>query len=54
MQFPLTLLKTCRQQDMAMAAPRSPDTSLDSSKAFDLGYQPLSLREELSLIAEYL
>ncbi|CCQ53860.1 dTDP-4-dehydrorhamnose reductase [Crocosphaera watsonii WH 0402] len=30
-----------------MAAPRSPDTSLDSSKAFQLGYQPLSLREEL-------
>ena len=52
-QFPLTLLKTCRQRDIAMAAPRSPDTSLDSSKAFALGYQPLSLREELSSIAQY-
>jgi dTDP-4-dehydrorhamnose reductase len=37
-----------------MAAPRSPDTSLDSSKAFALGYQPLSLKEELSAIAKYL
>ena len=54
MQFPPNLLKTCRQQDVVMAAPRSPNTSLDSSKAFALGYQPLSLREELSLITEYL
>lgn len=54
MQFPQTFLKTTRQQDIAMAAPRSPDTSLDSSKAFTLGYQPLSLREELSLISEAL
>lgn len=39
-------LKTCRQKDVKMAAPRAPDVSLDSSKAFALGYQPLSLREE--------
>ena len=36
-----------KQQDVVMAAPRSPDTSLDSSKAWQLGYQPLSLKEEL-------
>jgi dTDP-4-dehydrorhamnose reductase len=54
LQFPSHLLKTCRQQDLTMAAPRSPDTSLDSSKAFALGYQPLSLKEELIAIAEYL
>ena len=54
LQLPSTLLKTCRQRDVKMAAPRSPDTSLDSSKAFALGYNPLSLREELSQIAEYL
>ncbi len=36
-----------KQQDMIMAAPRSPDTSLDSSKAWQLGYQPSSLKEEL-------
>ncbi|HIK27536.1 MAG: NAD(P)-dependent oxidoreductase [Oscillatoriaceae bacterium SKW80] len=39
-------LKSCRQKDVKMAAPRPPDVSLDSSKAMALGYQPLSLREE--------
>jgi dTDP-4-dehydrorhamnose reductase len=52
--FPVQLLKPCHQKDVSMAAPRSPDTSLDSSKAFALGYQPLSLREELKAIAKYL
>ncbi len=46
-QLPATMLKSCRQQDVKMAAPRPVDVSLDSSKAFALGYQPLSLREEL-------
>jgi dTDP-4-dehydrorhamnose reductase len=40
-------LKSCRQQDVKMAAPRPQDVSLDSSKAFAMGYKPLSLREEL-------
>lgn len=40
-------IKACQQQDVTMAAPRPPDVSLDSSKAFALGYTPLSLREEL-------
>ncbi|NEQ82520.1 MAG: NAD(P)-dependent oxidoreductase [Moorea sp. SIO2I5] len=40
-------LGRCLQKDVPMAAPRSPDTSLDSSLAFSLGYQPLSVREEL-------
>ncbi len=38
---------SAQQADVATIAARSPDTSLDSSKAFTLGYQPLSLREEL-------
>ncbi|MEH2252174.1 SDR family oxidoreductase [Nostoc sp.] len=46
-QLPATGLKSCRQQDVKMAAPRPADVSLDSSKAFALGYQPLSLRKEL-------
>jgi dTDP-4-dehydrorhamnose reductase len=46
-QLPTTGLKGCRQQDVKMAAPRPVDVSLDSSKAFGLGYQPLSLRKEL-------
>jgi dTDP-4-dehydrorhamnose reductase len=40
-------LKACKQEDVKMAAPRPRDVSLDSSKAFALGYAPLSLREEL-------
>jgi dTDP-4-dehydrorhamnose reductase len=46
-QLPAVGLKSCRQQDVKMAAPRPSDVSLDSSKAFALGYQPLSVREEL-------
>ena len=46
--LPSNLLKPGKQADVEMSAPRSPDTSLDSSKAFALGYQPLPLREELS------
>lgn len=47
LQLPTIGLKSCRQADVKMAAPRPPDVSLDSSKAFALGYQPLSLYEEL-------
>lgn len=46
-KLPATKLKSCRQQDLKMAAPRPADVSLDSSKAFALGYQPLSVKEEL-------
>jgi len=46
-QLPTTGLQGCRQQDVKMAAPRPADVSLDSSKAFGLGYQPLFLRKEL-------
>lgn len=49
-QLPATGLKSCRQQDVKMAAPRPADVSLDSSKAFHLGYQPLSVREELEML----
>ena len=45
-------IKPCRQQDVKMAAPRPPDVSLDSSKAFALGYQPLSIKEELEALPE--
>jgi len=37
----------CKQKDIEMSAPRAPDLSLDSSKAFALGYRPLTLRGEL-------
>ncbi|MDX2243607.1 MAG: NAD(P)-dependent oxidoreductase [Leptolyngbyaceae cyanobacterium bins.302] len=45
--LPESGLTACRQQDVKMAAPRPADVSLDSSKAFSLGYQPLSIAEEL-------
>ncbi|WP_026731188.1 SDR family oxidoreductase [Fischerella sp. PCC 9605] len=51
-QLPTTGLKACRQQDVKMAAPRPSDVSLDSSKAFALGYAPLSLREELEKLVK--
>jgi dTDP-4-dehydrorhamnose reductase len=51
-QFPTELIKPCKQEDIVMVAPRSPDTSLDSSKAFAIGYQPLSLRQELEIISD--
>ena len=40
-------LVRCSQKEMKMSAPRAPDISLDSSKAFALGYDPLPLREQL-------
>ena len=45
-------LKPCLQEDVPMAAPRSPNTSMDSSRAFALGYQPLSMREELEFLRD--
>jgi dTDP-4-dehydrorhamnose reductase len=46
-QLPTEGLKACRQQDVKMAAARPADVSFDSSKAFALGYQPLSIKEQL-------
>ena len=52
-QFPDDQLKSCFQEDVKMAAPRPKDVSLDSSKAFALGYNPLSVREELEILKSY-
>jgi dTDP-4-dehydrorhamnose reductase len=51
--LPSTKLKGCRQQDIKMSAPRPADVSLDSSQAFKLGYQTLSIKEELEAIAKF-
>ncbi|HEY9809002.1 MAG TPA: NAD(P)-dependent oxidoreductase [Halomicronema sp.] len=42
----------CRQQDVKMSAPRPADVSLNSSLAFELGYQPLFLSEEFELLKD--
>ena len=46
-----SLLQSCSQKDVNMAAPRPADVSLNISKAVSLGYAPLSVDEELQLIA---
>ncbi|HEY9636917.1 MAG TPA: NAD(P)-dependent oxidoreductase [Coleofasciculaceae cyanobacterium] len=50
LQLPQENLKAGKQKDVPMAASRPPDVSLDSSRAFALGYQPLSVREELEAL----
>ncbi len=45
--LPSELIQPCHQADVPMPAPRPPDVSMDSSKAFALGYRPRSLREQL-------
>ncbi|MGD2183530.1 SDR family oxidoreductase [Lusitaniella coriacea] len=47
LELPSTGIKACLQKDVKMSAPRPSDVSLDSSKAFDLGYNPPLIREEL-------
>ncbi|GAB4373717.1 MAG: SDR family oxidoreductase [Elainellaceae cyanobacterium] len=44
-------LNPCKQADVPMPAPRAPDVSMDSSRAFELGYQPGLMRDELAAIA---
>ena len=45
-KFDKSLIKPIFQKDISMPAPRSPDVSLNSSKAFNMGYAPLPLLEE--------
>lgn len=49
-QFSPTQLRPCRQADVPMPAPRPPDVSLNSDKAYALGYRPTTLRTALTNI----
>jgi dTDP-4-dehydrorhamnose reductase len=44
-------IKGMLQRDAATGAPRPPDVSFDSAKAFALGYLPLSIDDEFSRLA---
>jgi dTDP-4-dehydrorhamnose reductase len=46
------LIAPALQSDVKMAAPRPPDVSLHSAKAFSQGYEPLSVSEELKQLAK--
>jgi dTDP-4-dehydrorhamnose reductase len=46
-----TLIQSCSQRDVQMAAPRPADVSLNIQKAFSFGYAPLGYKEELKHIA---
>jgi len=46
-EIPNPKIQASLQKDVKMTAPRPSDVSLDSSKAFELGYSPLSLQEQL-------
>lgn len=50
LNLPKAKLSACLQADVKMAAPRPPDVSLDSSIAFNLGYEPGLVKEELEAL----
>ncbi|XGV95213.1 MAG: NAD(P)-dependent oxidoreductase [Leptolyngbya sp. BL-A-14] len=50
LSLPTASMIACRQEDVPMAANRPPDLSLDSTKAFKLGYSPPSLCAELEAL----
>jgi dTDP-4-dehydrorhamnose reductase len=39
-----------QQKEMIMKAPRPPDVSFDSARAFRLGFKPLSIKQELKML----
>jgi dTDP-4-dehydrorhamnose reductase len=49
-QLPLELIQPCQRADVPMAAARPQDVSLNSQLAYTLGYQPLSLKQELEYL----
>ncbi|MDY6781220.1 MAG: SDR family oxidoreductase [Cyanobacteriota bacterium] len=49
-ELPIDNIQPCLQRDVTMSAPRPVDVSLDSSKAFSLGYKPPTTREELEAL----
>ena len=52
--LPTDIISACKQADVPMAAPRPRDVSLNSAKAYDLGYNPPSLGEEFNDLKTHL
>ncbi|MEM6254886.1 MAG: NAD(P)-dependent oxidoreductase [Cyanobacteria bacterium P01_D01_bin.156] len=48
--LPTAGIKPSYQRDVKMSAPRPPDVSLDSTKAFAMGYAPASVRQQLETL----
>ena len=40
----------CKQKDVKLSVPRASDVTLDSTRAFSLGFDPPTLKEELQLL----
>ncbi|MEB3311272.1 MAG: NAD(P)-dependent oxidoreductase [Snowella sp.] len=53
LDLPTDQITACLQADVPMAAPRPKDVSLNSTKAYGLGYQPPSLREEFNRLKKH-
>lgn len=54
LQIPNANLNPCKQSDVPMSAPRAKDVSMDSSIAFNLGYQPERMQHELEKLRDRL
>ncbi len=48
--LPASNIMPAKQAEVTLAAPRPPDVSLRSERAFRAGYQPMNLKEELMAI----
>ncbi len=43
-------ITACKQKDVKLSVPRAADVTLDSTRAFSLGFNPPTLKEELQLL----